>query len=187
MKRIKLYNLIALVLTCVGCAVPERDKELTQSSTLSQEELITRGAYLVEVAGCNDCHSPKVMTEHGPIPDPTRILSGHPAANPAPSTEHLNGVVVFDMNLTVAIGPWGTSFAANITPDETGIGNWTYDQFKNALTKGMYKGLENTRPLLPPMPWPNYRNMAEEDLQSIYAYLKSIPPVSNVVPHPITP
>lgn len=189
MKRITQLSIIALMLLSIGCGVKENNDESLSNTpaTVSQEELIKRGAYLVEVAGCNDCHSPKVMTEHGPIPDPERKLSGHPASNPSPIIENANGVVVFDMNLTAAVGPWGTSFAANLTPDETGIGNWTYEQFKNALTKGMSKGLENTRFLLPPMPWTNYRNMEEEDIQAIYAYLKSIPAISNVVPNPINP
>jgi hypothetical protein len=41
--------------------------------------------------------------------------------------------------------------------------------------------------LLPPMPWPNYINMKEEDMQAIFAFLQSLPPVENVVPAPIAP
>ena len=84
-------------------------------------------------------------------------------------------------------GPWGTSFAANLTPDETGIGNWSFGQFKKALTEGKAKGLDGGRMLLPPMPWPNYVSMQEADLRAIFAYLKSIPPVKNIVPAPVPP
>jgi hypothetical protein len=76
----------------------------------------------------------------------------------------------------------GVSFSANITSDDTGIGSWTLEQFKKAFTKGRYKGLDNTRPLLPPMPWENYRNMADDDVESIFLYLKSTKPVKNIVP-----
>jgi hypothetical protein len=190
MKTNILLFIASLVFISTACEVKKSVKEnqspVQSQEVQSQEELIKRGSYLVEIAGCNDCHSPKIMTAQGPVPDPARRLSGHPASNPAPTGENLPGVL-FDMNLTSALGPWGTTFAANITPDETGIGNWTYEQFKNALTKGMYKGLENTRTLLPPMPWQNYKNMQEDDIQAIYAYLKSIAPVNNIVPQPLAP
>ena len=86
------------------------------------------------------------------------------------------------MGLTTAVGPWGTSFAANLTPDETGIGNWSEAQFLKAIKEGKFKGMENTRPLLPPMPWTEYRNFPDEDLKAIFAYLKTIKPIDNVVP-----
>tara|TARA_R110002094_G_scaffold3622_1_gene11771 strand:- start:315 stop:614 length:300 start_codon:yes stop_codon:yes gene_type:complete len=86
------------------------------------------------------------------------------------------------MGLTAAVGPWGTSFAANLTPDETGIGNWSEAQFLKAIKEGKFKGMENTRPLLPPMPWTEYRNFTDEDLKAIFAYLKTIKPIDNVVP-----
>jgi hypothetical protein len=89
------------------------------------------------------------------------------------------------MDLTSAVGPWGQSFASNLTPDGTGIGNWKEEQFIKAIREGKYKGLDNTRPLLPPMPWVAYKNLTDDDLKSIFAYLKSLPPVKNAVPAPI--
>lgn len=89
-------------------------------------------------------------------------------------------------DMTAAAGPWGISFAANLTPHETGIGNWTFDQFKTAMTQGKYKVMANGRPLLPAMPWFNYTEMKDEDLQAVFAYLKSLKPVENVVPSPVT-
>lgn len=91
---------------------------------------------------------------------------------------------MFAPDLTSAVGPWGMSFAANITPDETGIGNWTEQNFLTALRHGKSKGLENNRDLLPPMPWFVYKNFTDDDLKSIFAYLKSLPAVHNVVPAP---
>ena len=156
----------------------------------TEAEMIQRGKYLVTVIGCNDCHSPKIMTEHGPEPDPARMLSGYNASENLPPMDKnagQNGWVLFNMNLTAAVGPWGTSYAANLTPDETGIGAWTFDNFKTAIQKGKYKGMEGSRDLLPPMPWQMYRNLKEEDLKSIFTYLKSIPKVNNQVPAPKPP
>jgi hypothetical protein len=90
-------------------------------------------------------------------------------------------------DLTAAVGPWGVSFSANLTPHQSGIGNWTFDQFKKAMTEGKYKGVENTRMLLPPMPWQSYAHMKEEDLEAIFAYLQSITPIENLVPNHIPP
>ena len=97
------------------------------------------------------------------------------------------GCALLSMDLTAAVGPWGTSFAANLTSDESGIGNLTEEQFKRALTKGLYKGLEGSRPLLPPMPWQNFKDIKDEDVHAMFLYLQSTKPVANVVPAPIPP
>ena len=45
----------------------------------TEDALVARGRYLVNVAGCGDCHTPKLFTATGPEPDASRLLSGHPA------------------------------------------------------------------------------------------------------------
>jgi hypothetical protein len=154
---------------------------------LSDEELIKRGSYIVATSGCHDCHSPKIMTPRGPEPDPTRLLSGHNQNEKLPPLGNSPGWVHFNMNLTAASGPWGTSYAANLTPDDTGIGAWSFENFKTAIRKGKLKGMEGSRDLLPPMPWQMYKNMTDEDLSAVFHYLKSLKPVNNLVPAPIPP
>ncbi|KAA9340163.1 c-type cytochrome [Adhaeribacter soli] len=157
-----------------------------EATTLSPEELRTKGEHLVASVGCDDCHSPKKLG--GPIPevDKDLRLSGHPAnMKLAPYNQEAlkNGYVLANPHFTAWIGPWGISYASNLTPDkETGIGNWQEEQFTRALKEGKYHGLENSRTLLPPMPWPNYKNFTDEELRAIFTYLKSIKPVKNVVP-----
>lgn len=156
---------------------------------ISQDSLVSRGRYLVTLMGCNDCHSPKIMTPHGPEIDSAHMLSGHPQAQALPQYDGATAKswVLFSPGLTAMVGPWGTSFAANLTSDETGIGNWTEAQFFKAIREGKYKGMDNTRPLLPPMPWPMIAKASDEDLRSIFAYLKSTRPVENRVPAPVPP
>ncbi|MDO1450258.1 diheme cytochrome c-553 [Rhodocytophaga aerolata] len=151
--------------------------------------LLSRGKYLVSVIGCGDCHSPKIFGPQGPTPDSTRALSGHPATEPLSKIkkEELKNWVLFNHMSTATVGPWGVSYASNITSDATGIGNWSEKQFFKAMREGKYKGLDNSRPLLPPMPWPNFKNLSDEDLKAIFQYLKSTKPVKNVVPAPISP
>lgn len=155
------------------------------------EDIIKRGEYLVQISGCNDCHSPKKMGNNGPELIPELLLSGYAKNTPLPEANKKDlglGMASFAPDLTAAIGPWGTSFAANLTPDSTtGIGSWTEAQFKIALTRGKYKGQESGRQLLPPMPWFNYVNMKDEDIKAVFSYLKSIKPVSNAVPLPLSP
>lgn len=79
-------------------------------------------------------------------------------------------------------GPWGATFAANLSSDETGIGNWTEEQFKKALTQGKWKGMDGNRSLLPPMPWQDFAHMTDEDVKSIFVFLKSTKPIKNVEP-----
>lgn len=166
----------------------KNDSALKVASSFENE--VDRGKYLVGIMGCNDCHSPKRLGENGPEIIPELMLSGYPSDRPVVTFDSemiKEGFPMFYPDLTAAAGPWGISFAGNLTPDETGIGNWTEDQFKKALTEGLFKGLDNSRMLLPPMPWVNYAEMKDEDIQAIFAYLKSIKPVENLVPAPVSP
>jgi len=175
---------ISLAIAFLSCsthsASPEREA-IAKDST----DKVKRGEYLVSIVGCDDCHSPKKMGPMGPEIIPELRLSGYPSGRPiqkADSNVVKQGWALFNPDLTSAAGPWGMSFAGNITSDETGIGNWTEENFMRALRKGKYKGLETSRPLLPPMPWFVYKNMSDEDLKSIFAYLKTTKAVANVVP-----
>ncbi len=160
------------------------------SKKMSKDELVAKGKYLVNLGGCNDCHSPKVMTQMGPVPDTTRLLSGHPENEPsgdidmqlvAPGKWFLAG-----QDLTEWVGPWGVSFSANITPDSTtGIGAWTFENFVNTMRNGKHLG--TGRDILPPMPWQAFGQLSDEDLRAIFTYLQSLPPISNRVPNPIPP
>ena len=158
--------------------------------TVSPEDMVKRGEYLVTIMGCNDCHSPKKMGPNGPEIIPELMLSGYPSDRPVVKFKDpllREGFGMFYPDLTAAAGPWGVSFAANLTPDQSGIGTWTEDQFKRALTQGKFKGIEGARTLLPPMPWFNFTQLKDEDVSAIFAYLKSLKPVINVVPQPIPP
>jgi hypothetical protein len=149
------------------------------------ESQVKWGEHLVTIAGCNDCHTPKKMTEHGPMIDSSLMLSGHPAQMPYPDVDRKEieskGLAVTN-TLTSWVGPWGVSFAGNLTSDPTGIGNWEEQNFIIALRQGKYKGLSTGRTLLPPMPWEMYRHMSDDEIKAIFAYLKSTKPVPNVVP-----
>jgi mono/diheme cytochrome c family protein len=149
-----------------------------------------RGEYLVKIGGCDDCHTPKVMTDHGPELDMQRRLSGHPAALepaaiPADALTPGGWMAMTDATMTAWAGPWGISFTANLTPDATGLGNWTEDNFIGALRTGMHAG--NGRPILPPMPWQGIGQLTDNDLKSVFAYLRTLPPVDNDVPQPVPP
>jgi hypothetical protein len=157
---------------------------------LDSAAMVARGSYLVNAIGCDDCHSPKRMGAHGPEIIPELRFSGFPQNGqlpPADTSAVKNGWVLFAPDLTSATGPWGISYAANITSDGAGIGNWKEENFMLAMREGKYKGLADSRPLLPPMPWTTYRNMNDEDLKSIFAYLKTTRPVNNIVPAPKLP
>ncbi len=183
---------IMLVFTIASCK--NKFQEHTESSDkvmeLNDKNEISRGKYLVGIMGCNDCHSPKRMGKHGPEIIPELLLSGYPSDRPVINFESpllKKGFVIFYPDLTAAAGPWGISFAGNLTPDDTGIGNWSLEQFKIAMTKGKFKGRENARMLLPPMPWTNFSELTDKDLRAIFKYLQSINSVSNVVPPPVSP
>lgn len=150
---------------------------------------LQRGAYLVRIMGCNDCHTPWKLGPNGPEPDMSRELSGHPedvTVSTPLALGHDPWAWAGAQSMTAFTGPWGVSFTANLTPDpETGIGLWDEQTFVQAIRTGRHEG--RGRPILPPMPWPQYRHATDEDLGAIFAYLRSIPPVRNRVPPPLDP
>jgi hypothetical protein len=166
------------------------------SCTKSQEQeiagdsqIIERGRYLVTIGGCHDCHTPKVFTDKGPVLDETRLLSGHPAEAGLPELDVSrigpDGWILFNNHLTGTVGPWGASFAVNLTPDkETGIGRWTAEAFIESMRTGLHWGAGP--PILPPMPWMNWAEAEEEDLRAMFAYLQSVEPIRNEVPLPLS-
>jgi len=198
--RRRLYAISTILVTgfafyLTGCnsASDEKKEQASttpETKTMTKEEMIKRGDYVVTTGSCNDCHSPKIMTKMGPMPDSTRLLSGHPANDPLPPI-NLNSLkpgnwMSMASDITAFVGPWGISYTANLTPDSaTGIGAWSEATFINTIRSGKHLG--NGRDILPPMPWPFVAKLTDDDLKAVYAYLMSLPPVSNKVPAPVSP
>ena len=182
----------ALVLAFGGSAVAKgKDAKGGKGGSGGTTDPVARGAYLVTFGGCNDCHTPWVFNKefNMPVPDMTRMLSGHPAGTPDSATKinPKTDLALIGGTFTAFTLPFGIVYSANLTPDkETGLGNWTEDMFVKAIRTGMHLGAEG-RPILPPMPWPDFRNLNDADLKAIFAYLKTIPPVHNPVPDPKVP
>jgi len=121
---------------------------------------IDTGHYLVTIANCNECHTPKKWLE---ITDTTRTLSG---------------------GVEFVMPTGGFVHTANLTPDESGLGDWTEQAFINKFksyrdSAAIYKVKPNTLNSL--MPWKNYSYLSDNDLHDIYAYLKAIRPIYNPV------
>jgi len=186
--RLAVIGVVGIgILAAFGSSLNAEGKKSDEASA----ERIARGKYLVHLGGCTDCHSPKVMSPNGPIPDPIKAFSGHQESTKLP--EIPKGVLgpdkwmaLTNMDLTAWVGPWGVSFAANLTPDPaTGIGAWTEEMWLKTLKTGKHLG--TGRPILPPMPIQQIGTLKEQDLKDIYAYFMSLKPIRNAVPQPIPP
>jgi mono/diheme cytochrome c family protein len=181
---IPIAMLVFLVISQINCSGREENKQMTQ------QELIAHGKYLVTTGGCDDCHTPKIYTASGPVPDTTRSLSGFQQGGILPTldTKYVTpgNWIATESNLSAWVGPWGISYASNLTPDNaTGIGTLTEEMFIKSLREGKYMGVG--RPLLPPMPWATLGQMTDQDLRAIYAYLRTIKTINNKVPEPTPP
>lgn len=154
------------------------------------ETQIQWGEHLVTIAGCNDCHTPKKMTPMGPVDDTSLMLSGHPEKMPPPTVDRKDveskGLVV-TASFTSWVGPWGITYSANLTPDETGTGKWTESQFLYAIKNSVSKGIPGSRSLLPPMALMPVKFMTDDELKAIYAYLRTIKPIKNSSVQPTPP
>ncbi len=182
MRINKLGALLLIVTSAVLAVVVSAAKSPSATST-------PRGELLA--ADCHTCHSPKTFGPQGPQPDPQRLFAGSPAEAKLPdipkdqiAPQKWGGL--FSNDLTAWVGPWGVSYGANLTPDkETGIGNWTFDLFKEVMRSGMYH--DGSRHMLPPMPSEGWHWLSDEDLKAMFDYFMSLKPVSNKVPNPIPP
>jgi mono/diheme cytochrome c family protein len=116
-----------------------------------RDDKVAYGAYIAGPLGhCVECHTPMV----GPKFDYENQLG--------------RGGFKFH-------GPWGTSVSRNITPHpKDGLGEWSDEEIKRAITTGVSR--DGTR-LMPPMGFHYYKNIGEEDLDALVAYLRSIPPL----------
>lgn len=123
---------------------------------------ITRGEYLVTIAGCNDCHTPGYFFGK---PDRSRFLGGSDVGFEIPGS--------------------GVFVGRNITPDkESGIGSWSQEQIVKAIQTGERP---DGRMLAPIMPWHAFAHLTADDAMAIAAFLQSVKPVSHQVPGPFKP
>lgn len=180
-NKILLPTLAAMFLASLALAADTTQKAAPK---LAQ---IERGKYLVTFGDCNACHTPLKMGPTGPEPDMTKFLSGHPADIKLPPADLKPGPwFAATAGMTAWAGPWGTTYAANLTPDmNTGLGIWTEEMFINAMRTGKHMG--SGRPILPPMPWRSSAALTDDDLKAVFAYLRSIPAIKNDVPAPLGP
>jgi mono/diheme cytochrome c family protein len=126
---------------------PAYGPPVTSVAPVPKSDKVAYGAYLAGPAGhCIECHST-------------------PGPNGAPDIVNRLGAGGLSFH-----GPWGVSYAPNITP--IGIGKWSDDDVKKAITTGVRPG--GVR-LKPPMPYGYYKNISAGDLDAIVAYLRTLP------------
>lgn len=178
---------IVLMTPALGCQNKSDRQRAPAREVMKEMSFSTpsdRGKYLVSVGACSDCHTPFKMGPNGPEPDMTRYLSGHPQdakLPPPPTLPDGPWIWVGSGSNTAFAGPWGITYAANLTPDNhTGMGIWSEEMFLKAMKTGRHMG--SGRQIQPPMPQPAYAQMTDADLKAVYAYLRSIPKIGNMVP-----
>src|SRR5512139_39589 len=151
--------------------------------------VVARGKEIASVGGCDHCHTPMRFDPAigMPVPDAARKLSGHPEGEGDPeAAPGKQDQAVIGSTFTSFRAPFGVVYAANLTPDETGLGGWTEAEFIATMRSGHHKG--TGRILLPPMPWQNIASLSDDDLRALFSYLRGLAPVKNAVPQPkVTP
>lgn len=183
---VMVCSTVMLFYNCTG----KSKNASSDDMVLTKDQLVQRGNYLVTTYGCSDCHAPKRMGPKGPEIITELMLSGYQANIPLAQIDKSvlqKGWLIFTADFTGAVGPWGVSFAGNITSDSTGIGNWPEENFIKAITQGKLKGIDGGRSLLPPMPWQNLAKMTIDDKKAMFAFLKTTKAVHNIVPAAIAP
>ncbi|MBZ5703816.1 MAG: cytochrome c [Acidobacteriia bacterium] len=168
--KVLFYALLTLVvLLVVGISLTigwrpilgPKARPLTARRFEATPQRLERGHYIATtLSGCTTgCHAPHDFSIRG-----GPVLPGMEGSGQVMPIPGLPGRVV----------------APNLTPDpQTGAGNWTDDQLARAVREGIG---HDGRTLFPFMPYPNFRNMSDEDLASVVVYLRSLPPVHHELP-----
>ena len=162
----KILGIILLVVVCIaGVGFAYLYFRKPQSAPPSNIKVdmsgarLERGKYIYNLGDCDGCHS-----EHD-----TKLYD-------FPVPEDRQGV---GQIFPLLEGP-GKIVVRNITPDpETGLGKWTDGEKIRAIREGISK---DGSMLFPIMPYPEFRHMSDEDVQSLVAYLNTLPPVRNELP-----
>lgn len=127
-----------------GEGPPGTGKPMRQAD---MKDPVKRGFYLVTIGHCMECHTPMVKGRH----DFAQLGKGGREFK----------------------GPWGVSVSSNITSHKTaGLGAWTDDEIKAAITKGHGK---DGKLLRPPMAYELYASISAQDLAAVVAYLRTVP------------
>ena len=160
-----LLLLLALLLVAFVLTKKPKARQPSDVQFARNDEIVKRGEYLARhVLGCMSCHSPRDWTIYGAPVIEARLGAGGECLTPKEKMP-------------------GTICMSNITPHpETGIGAWSDDELARAIREGV--DAQGTA-LFPLMPYPIYRHLADEDVQSVVVYLRSIPPIDQRVPDPI--
>lgn len=142
MKTALCIMLIAGVGFFVSCNNSPEVINTQERVGINDSALVRKGEHLVMIAGCHDCHSPKRMGPNGPEIILEKMLSGYPSERTLPKFDTAlakRGIAQMSEDMTAAAGPWGISFASNLTPDGTGAGSWPLENLKRALRHGKAK------------------------------------------------
>ncbi len=127
---------------------PSYGPKVTHIAAVSPKDKVTYGKYLVTISHCMACHSP--LGRAGPDMENQMGAGGQPFP-----------------------GPWGIVVSPNLTPSADGLKDWSDEDIKNAITKGVKP--DGSR-LTGPMAFDYYKNIKPQDLDAIVAYLRTIPP-----------
>jgi len=146
----------------VSVLVKSAPKPVGSVAAIDKSDPKKYGEFLVAVGGCAECHTP---TDEKGQPLPGRLLAGGQ---------------LFDTTM-------GKVVSANITPDvDTGTGKWSREFFQRKFYD--YKEYATGGPPPSPgpqsftlMPWLGFSRKTEDELDAIYAYLRTVPAIRNSV------
>ena len=166
-------SIMAIGLALVALAISTQS---VNADTSPQGDILTQGRYIATVAGCTSCHTP----------DRPEYLNPQTLTLEQIKTLAFDGNDALDISKFLAggrpfdLGPGGVVYTRNLTPeDTTGLGGWTDEQVKLAITTGANNKGET---LFPVMPYHVYNGMADSDVSAVIAFLRSVNAIDNTVP-----
>lgn len=172
-KRSLLLISIIILLISTFFTVIAQDED-TNDFGMTETEMLERGEYLSHIGACVSCHTPQ-KEEY--LSEDITLEQLQTIGLAFEDTQDIENQLMAG-GRAFPLGPFGVLVSPNLTPHETGLGDWTDEEIEAALRIGVNKDGRRLHPL---MPYPNIFNWAESDMQALIMYLRSIPAVDNEV------
>jgi len=168
-----LFIVIFVLIVSTFFAGIAQDEDINDFG-MTEEEMLERGEYLSHIGACVSCHTPQLDEYLGEDITPEQLKQIGLAYEETQDTENR----LMAGGREFPLGPAGVLISPNLTPDETGLGDWTDEEIEAALRIGVNRDGRRLHPL---MPYPNFFRWAESDMQALIMYLRTIPAVENEI------
>ena len=173
-KSLLVLTILIVIVSAFFTSVAQDEDEDLNEFDMTEAEMLERGEYLSNIGACVSCHTPQ-LEEY--LVEEISLEQLQTIGWSFEDTQDVEGQLLAG-GREFSLGPFGVLVSPNLTPDDTGMGDWSDEEIEAALRIGINPDGRRLHPL---MPYGNIFNWAESDMQALIMYLRTIPAVENEI------